>query len=1033
MKRNPNLIKLIGLFTALLLFMGNAYAQETKVSGKVTDTNGEPLPGVTVVVKGTTIGTVTDMRGIYEIPVSVGQTLTYSYIGMQTQEVPVASRTELNVVLEESATDIDEVQVVAYGTQKKVTITGALSSIGSDELIKSPVASVANSLAGKVTGLTSVQVSGEPGEDEPELFIRGIGTFNDATPLYIVDGVERPFAQIDPSEIESITVLKDASATAVYGIRGANGVIIVSTKRGTDGKATISVSSSVGMQQPTRLNDMADSYTYAQMYNEAQTNDGFGEQDLFFRPHVIEAFRTGSDPLIFPNTDWVEYIMKPGAMQSRNNVSVRGGAERVKYFLSVGVLSQDGLFKTFEEDYDYNFSYNRYNYRSNIDIKATNTTDIGVSIGGYLGVKNEPVTQNGVNNLFRMINDAVPFSGSGIVDGQWIQGNGDYISFSGKEGLTPFYGRGYRNATTNSLNFDIDLKQDLGKMIKGLNFRFKFAYNTKYSHNKTRNTTKASYVPYYMAHLDPADALYRQYDMVPEDKTIVYRKSGEDGILSYGESKGRGRNWYVDYGFNYNRKIGNHNVGGLLLYNQRKTYYPNLDYKDIPTGVVGVVGRVTYDYSTKYLAEFNMGYNGSENFAPENRYGWFPAGSLGWIISEESFMQNIGFISYIKIRGSYGIVGNDKYSKSRFLYLGGPYRLSSGGYSFGTDNPANQPISLEMAIGNPDVTWETAHKQNIGIDTWFLNSRLAVNVDLFREYRNDILAIRQTLPGIMAFELTPVNIGEMENKGYEIELKWRDKRGDLRYWINSNVSFARNKVLYMDELTMPEPYMQITGHPVNTPFGYVFDGYFTEEDLDPDNYVPDHLIDPSPGDLKYKDLNNDSIVDVLDVRAIGYSRVPEYVFGLNMGAQYKGFDFSMSWAGATNVTRALGSVFKDAFGDQNNRSLFQYMADGRWTPETAETATYPRMTLVGDGHNSKTSDYWLKDASYLRLRNMEIGYSFKKGFLSKAGVKKMRIYVNGSNLLTFDYIKISDPEANASSAASYPLMKIYNFGLKADF
>lgn len=1013
-----------------------ASAQEIQLSGKVTDEQGDPLPGVTVVEKGTTTGSITDFSGNFTLNTTVGKTLVFSFIGMQTFEYKISNTSVVNVVLRSTMQDLEEVQVVAYGTQKKVTITGAISSINADELLKSPNASVANSLTGKVTGLSSVQVTGQPGADAPELYIRGTGTFNDASPIYIVDGVERSFMQLDPNEIENISVLKDASATAVYGIRGANGVIIVNTKRGVEGKTGISASASMGIQQPTRLLDFADSYTYAMRYNEAETNDGIVPENLRFQPHVVDAFRTGSNPLIFPNTNWMDYMLKKQAYQKQGNVSINGGSKKVKYFVSVGVLSQDGLFNTFESDYDYNFSYNRYNYRSNFDIEVTKTTKLGISVGGRVGVRNEPNAQDGRDQLFRNIYWSVPFAGPGIVDGKWIKTNDVYIPGNKKEGLTPFYGRGYNNQLSHTLNMDIDLNQDLNQYVKGLNFRFKFSYNTTYTHTKTRNTSKSFYSPYYLAHLDPESDLYQQYNVMPDDQTVVLRRDNEDGSLSYGEGRGKERDLYADLGFNYNRSFGAHNLGGLVLYNQRKTYYPKVDgeymqFSEIPTGVVGLVGRATYDYNTKYMFEFNIGYNGSENFIREKRYGLFPAGSVGWVLSEEPFVQSLNFINYLKIRGSYGIVGNDKYRKDRFIYLGS-YETNSGGYNFGVDNPNNQIIAAESSLAYPDVTWETAHKRNVGIDTYFLNSRLAINTDFFWESRSDILQYRRKNPDFTSLLPVPVNIAKMENKGYEVEIKWKDQVGDLSYWINANVSHARNKLLEIDEIEQPEPYMNQTGHPNNTPEGYRFDGFYTQADIDAGNY-PDPGFAVSPGDMKYKDLNDDGYINQNDVIVAGYSRLPEYTFGANAGFEFKSFDLSMSWAGATNVTRTLGEVYRNAYGSTNDRSLLQYMADGRWTPETAESATYPRLTLTGSQHNTKDSDFWVRDASYIRLKNMELGYNFKGTFLKGIGIKSLRAYVNGYNLLTFDKLKITDPESNTASDSKYPLVKIYNIGVKANF
>jgi TonB-linked SusC/RagA family outer membrane protein len=1022
--------KMWSFSTLILLLVSNVLnAQEMQVTGVVTDAGGNPSPGVTVVVKGTKVGAMTDFDGVYYLKASVGQVLSFSYVGMKTKELVIKSNT-INVTLENDVMDIDEVTVVAYGSQKKITITGAVSSIDAKELLKSPNATIGNSLAGKVTGLTASQSSGQPGDDAPEIFIRGMGTFNDSSPIYIVDGVERSMMELDPNEIENITVLKDASATAVYGIRGANGVIIVTTKRGKEGETSISASVSMGMQQPTRLLEFTDSYTYAMRFNEAQTNDGVGAAGLRFQPNVLEAFRTNSDPLVYSNTDWMDYLLKDQASQFQGNLSVSGGTKKVRYFVSLGMLKQDGLFNTLETDYDYNFSYNRYNYRSNIDIDVTSTTKLGVTLGGRVGSRNEPNSGNR-NNLFRSIYWAVPHAGPGIVDGKWIKANQAYVPGDKKEGLTPFYGKGYNNQLQSTLNMDLDLTQDLKSVTKGLTFRAKFSYNSIYTHTKTRSSSKVSYQPFFKAHLDPTDPLYQQYDITPEDNTVVLRRLGQNGELGYSEAKSKARDWYGEFGFNYKRSFGSHNLGGLLLYNQRKTYYPD-EYSDIPTGVVGMVGRATYDFGNKYLAEVNIGYNGSENFAKKNRFGWFPAGSLGWVVSKESFMDEISFINYLKLRGSYGIVGNDKYGGSRFIYLEGPYSINSGGYNFGTDNPNNQITASELALGNPDISWETAHKRNIGIDTYFLDSRLAINADLFWEDRSNILMLRNTIPGFTAYSSVPVNIGEMENKGYEVEVKWRDEVGEFNYWINANVSYARNKINKIDEIPQPEEYMNVTGHPHLTSFGHIFDGFFTQEEIDSGDYA-DHLFSPSPGDMKYKDLNGDGIVNQNDVKALGFTRIPEYTAGLNLGFSVKNFELSMSWVGATNVTRLLGETYRVAFGDTNDRSLLKYMSDGRWTPELGDSATYPRLTLAGSQHNTKDSDFWLKDASYIRLNNAELAYNFEGKFLKGIGVKSFRLYVNGSNLLTFTKLKLTDPEANTANDSRYPLVKIYNIGLKANF
>lgn len=1005
------------------LLAGSALAGQGKtVTGKVTDENGEPVPGVNIVIRGTVSGTITDMDGNYSINVNAGAVLMFSYIGYVVEEIPVDNRSVVNVALVPNLQELQEVVVIGYGEQKKVTVTGAINSISSEELMKSPTSSVGNSLAGKVTGLASIQYSGQPGADDPSLFIRGISTLNDASPLMLVDGVERSFMQLDPTEIESVSVLKDASATAVYGVRGANGVIIVTTKRGTKGPAKINVNLSSGLQQPTRLLEFADSYTYALRFNETQLNDGVDPENLRFSEEVVEAFRTGSNPIIFPSVDWVDYVIKPAAFQTQNSISINGGTDKVKYFVSTGYLKQDGLFRSFDLDYNNNFTYDRYNIRTNLDVDVTSTTKLSLTSGGRVEVRNEPNTVGNAEEMWHWLYNSVPFSGPGIVDGKYVTLDTRYIDEEKKDGLQQTYGRGHRNGVKNVLNIDLGLDQKLDFIAKGLKFRAKAAYNTSYTHTKMRYSSKASYTPYFRKDVDPS---------APDDNTIVFKKSGADGILGYDEGYGKARDWYMEGGLSYTGDFGPHSITGLLLYNQSKAFYPKT-YTDIPTGYVGLVGRVTYDYKTKYMLDLNLGYNGSENFATATRFGFFPAVSAGWILTEESFMKNNSVIDYLKLRASYGMVGNDKQGGNRFIYLPDRYYTSQGGYNFGVDVPQNQTAAAEGMIGNPLAQWEVAAKQNYGVDMKVMNGMLGISFDYFYEYRDNILKLRETVPAFVAVDLPPVNIGEVENRGFEVELKWKQDIGDFKYWINANTSFARNRILFQDEVRPNEPYLARTGHSVGQPFGYIFDGFYTAADTAADANVPDQQFDAKPGDVKYKDLNNDGVIDTDDQMAIGHTEYPEVTFGGRIGFEYKNFDVTSFWAGAANTSRMLSATYREAFGATQNRSLMQWAADNRWTPENVN-AEYPRLTFANRINNNRDSDLWMRDASYLRLKNLEIGYNAKPGFLEKYGIKNLRVYANGYNLLTFDKLKISDPEQKTDNRPDYPLIRIYNVGVNLNF
>ena len=997
------------------------------IKGQVTTQNNEGIPGATVIVKGSSIGTGTDPDGNYTLMVPEdAETLVFSFVGLTTKEIVIGEQTVINVTLEESTIGLEEVVAVAYGSQKKVTVTGAISSIGGDDLLKTPTASVTNALSGAVSGLASVQYSGEPGADAANLYIRGIATLNNSAPLIQVDGVERDFTQIDPNEIESITILKDASATAVFGVRGANGVILITTKRGKEGQAKISFSTSMGVQMPTKLLDFADSYQYASFYNEAQANDGVDPSGYKFRPEVVEAFRTHSDPIRYPDMDWMDYLLKNGAMQTQHNVNISGGVEKIRYFVSLGAYTQKGLFKTFDAGYDFNFDFNRYNYRANLDFDVTESTLLSVNLGGRIEKKNTPISNEDQNQLFRQLYWATPFGGAGIIDGKRVVTNDEDIPDPGVDGLYPYYGKGFNSKSTNVLNLDLILNQKLDFITKGLSFKIKGSYNSSYGHTKTRSSS----LPYYTPVLN-------------DDGDIDYMKSGDDAQLGYGESYDKGRDWYAEASFGYSRTFGEHTIGALALYTQSKTYYPR-SYTDIPSGYVGLVGRATYDYKTRYMAELNIGYNGSENFAPGKRYGFFPAGSLGWVVSEEPFWKNVkNTVNYMKIRASYGVVGNDKYYvndvQQRFLYLPDSYVLGGSGYNFGTNVGSDQPGAYEASKSNPDLTWEKAYKQNYGIDLAFISERLKVSVDVFKESRKDILVRSLTVPGIVGATLPVINLGKVDNHGYEFSVEWNEKlNSQFRYWAKGNFSFARNKIIEKGEVRPNEDYMRETGRPIGSNIIYKFWGFYDESaneryraEFGED--IPEHAGGLEPGDVVYVDLNRDGIINSDDIRKLGYTNTPEYVVGANMGFEWKNLDFSMQWTGAWNTSRLLEETFREPLGDTNAKGLLLYQYEQRWTPETAGTAKLPRASLAHKTNNYKGSSLFLANAKYLRLKSVEIGYKLKFPVFERIGVSNCRIYMNGYNLLTITGFKYGDPESRTSSRPQYPLTKVFNLGLKVGF
>ena len=1018
------------LIVGLLCICSTAatFAQTATVSGVVKDDTGEPVIGAGVLVKGTTLGTITDIDGHFSFRADdLNGVLVVSFVGMETQEIPMKGKGTFDIVLKSSNTLLEEVQVVAYGAQKKVTLTGSISSVNTDELLKVPTASIGNMLSGVLSGVSSIQSSGQPGGDDPDVFIRGISTLNtmNAKPLYLVDGVERSFFQIDPNEVENITILKDASSTAVFGVRGANGVIIVTTKRGKEGKAKINASFSYGIQTPTRMPEFVNSYDYATFLNEAYTNDG---KDPKFTPEAVEAFRTHSNPIIYPDTDWMELLFKSSVPQTQGNVNISGGTERVRYFISMGMLDQKGFFKNHDTRYDANFNFNRYNYRANLDIDFTKTTLVAINMGGRVEKRNFPRSGDDINQLFRRIYWATPFSGPGIVDGKWIKGNSQYLPVGLSDGLGNIYGRGYGSKTTNVVNLDLALTQKLDFVTKGLQFKIKVAYNSGYDHTKERATSIESYQPWYRK-----DVTWMEHPAGSDPNEVVYIQDGEAGLISYAESFGKSRDWYAEASFDWKRDFGLHHLSALALYNQSKTYYPDSDYPGIPRGYVGLVGRVTYDYDNKYLIEGNVGYNGSENFAPGNRYGFFPAVSGGWVLTQEEFLKDNPVVNFLKIRASYGIVGNDRYHPygtgfmDRFLYLPNSYFIGSG-YQFGTGTSWS-PGAYEKSFGNSGLSWEKSAKQNYGIDFSLFNQKLSGSIDYFYEKRTDILAKASTDPIIHAMSLPVLNLGIVSNKGVELNLKWNHKINSFRYWTNLNVSYAKNKIVYQDEVPSEYTYTLKTGHPVGQPFGLKVRGFYYEGMED----VADHSYVLKEGDVVYEDLNHDGKIDDNDKTAIGYPSYPLLNAGLTLGFEYKGFDFSMLWVGATKTSRVLEETFRKPLGETYDRSLMSHQFTDRWTPETAATAKLPRATIDGVKNNYRDSELWVKDASYLRLKNIEIGYNFRLPFMPKIGMEKMRVFMTGYNLLTFDKLKISDPESMSSGVPQYPVMRVINFGLNVSF
>ena len=1065
--------------------------QAKAIKGNIVDENGEPVIGATIMVVGgsTPQGTVSDFDGNFKINAKPGQKLKITYIGYD--DMIVAAKDGMQVKLKVAAgVELQGIEVVAYGVQKKVTVTGAISSVKSEDLVRTSVGSVNNVLGGQLSGVTTVQYSGEPGSDAAEIFVRGKATWGDSAPLIQVDGVERSMADIDPNEIESVTVLKDASATAVFGVRGANGVVLITTKRGAEGKAKISVSTSWTALSPTKMVEQASSYEYANFYNQMSYNDylqranvavangTYGSVDAYmaenafapsFSDAIIQKFKDGSDPIRFPNTRWADYIMKDITLQQQHNLNISGGTDRVKYFISAGYYSQDGLFKEFDRGYNYGYQYQRFNYRGNLDLKATKTTTLSFNVAGNVNDADKPYTGQGSGGMIKNIYYATPFSSPGIVDGKMVYCTTDYtdglnLPFLGGSGMA-YYGNGFMQTNVNKLQMDLVLDQKLDFITKGLSAKIKGSYNSAFTVNKQGNCGVATYNP--LVQYDEAGNVILNPDGTPY---IVYRQNGNDTDPSYGYSQGKSRDWYLEGSINYSRTFGKHTVNGLLLYNQSKQYYySGSSYPDVPRSYVGLVGRVTYDYANKYLAEFNVGYNGSENFAPGRRFGTFPAGSIGWIASEEKFWKPISkVVSFFKLRASWGLVGNDKTIDAiRFMYLADPYitgsyglitnclsnSLDTYGYLFG--NAQSGTVSgtsgiagaYESAKNNPNISWEKAFKQDYGFDINFFDDKIRATFDYYREHRTDILVRDYTVPSTIGFTMPYTNAGETKSWGWEVSLSYNDKIGkDFRFWSKLNLSYNQNEIIEMKETPQKNEYMLSRGHRIGARSMYQFWKYYEGEQTKAEyeqtfgTPFPTQLVaNLQPGDCVYVDLDQDGKIDQNDMtRDNGFTDDPEYMAGLTFGFSWKRLTFNAQFTGAWNVSRYITDVFRQPFFCSSNTTqggLLSYHVNDTWTPGSNEdpNALYPRATWSNAVQNYAGSDLWEKDAKYLRLKTISLSYDFINPAFKKIGMTKCEVTLSGYNLFTLTPYEWGDPETRASNSPSYPLQRTYTVSLNVGF
>lgn len=1029
--------KLFLVMTLMLLSIGASAQDKITVTGTVVDETGEPIIGATVMEALTTNGAITDLDGNFTIQVkNENATLKITYVGMAAENIRVGSQRHINVTMKEEGQAINEVVVVGYGHQKKESVIGAISQVNADDLLSTPTANVTQAIAGKIPGVITTQTSGAPGMDDATINIRGRATFaGDGSPLVMVDGVEREFSQVAPDDIESISVLKDASATAVYGVRGANGVILVTTKRGKDMKPEVSLTGNFMWGSPTRKPKYLNSYESVTLLEEALANDGLPSQysasDIEMYRKSVNGELSGADALLYPNVDWYDEVLNSWAPSQRYNVSVRGGTKRMRYYVSGEMYNQGSLIKNLSLDEYGNSSspgYNRYAFRANMDFFLTKDLTFSVNFGTRFENRHGSNTTEESTNyeIFSYLNHTPGWlfpSSYTVQNGDETKtlygGNSNY-----QNNVVASLARGgyYKGTNTiNETNFIADYKMDWltpGLSVRGM---VSFDYDSYYRKLFSRN-----YAVYELM-----SASRDNYESID-----AYNKVNTDGQLGYSKSSSTTYKLYMEAQINYARKFGKHDVTAMVLYNQNDYRYNS----ELAKRYQGLVGRATYSYDDKYLAEINMGYNGSENFQKGHRFGFFPAFSLGWRVTEEKFMEGTkNWLNNLKIRASYGEVGNDIYSvngvEQRFLFE--EHWIAASSYNFGS---GTRTAYYEKQYPNYDVTWERAKKYNLGIEFGLWNGKLNGNIDLFYERRNDILTEYLSRPQWVGVTMAAGNLGETKNQGYEIELHHHNHIGqDFNYDIGFTFSHAANEIISMDEPAGKTDYRKQEGHPINQYFGLICDGFVTSSDFDAaGNYtgaVSTYTDNIQVGDLKYRDMNGDGFIDDRDETFIGYSDIPENTYALTLGASYKGWGLEVMFQGVDHVSRYYDSDAMFAFV---NNGKVKDIHLKRWDPSQNEAynlanAEYPLLHYGSTGdHNQRQNSFFLKNGSFIRLKNVELSYTFNKGLIRHLGMSSARLYVNANNLVTWDHLDgLVDPESNGSNR--YPLLKTINVGFNVVF
>lgn len=1018
-----------------------------KISGRVTDIKGEPLIGVNVTVDGDANGSITNMDGLYEIFVTKKSVvLKFTYIGFKTSEIRTNASTNIyDVTLEEQVNELEETVIVGYGTQRKISNIGAQSSMKMED-IKTPSASLTTTLAGRLAGVVAVQRTGEPGKDAADIWIRGISTPNTSSPLVLVDGVERSFNDIDPEDIESLTTLKDASATAVYGVRGANGVILIKTKPGKVGKPTVSADYYESFTRFTKMVDLADGITYMNAANEAMRNDGIATK---YTEDQIRNTIAGKDPYLYPNVDWLKEIFNDWGHNRRVNINVRGGSEKVAYYASVSYFNETGMTVTDKniDTYDSKMKYSRYNFTTNLNIDVTPTTKVEIGAQGYLGEGNYPAISSADLYNAAMSISPVEYPKMFFVNGEaYVPGTSTNNNFNNP--YSQATRRGYDNLTKNQIYSNLRVTQDLDMLTKGLKLTAMYAFDV---YNEIH------------VHQDRAESTYNFLDTsVPYDmngQPILQRIYEGSNVLSYTQETSGNKKTYLEASLNYDRTFNDdHRVSALFLFNQQsKLLYPKGTLEDaIPYRMMGIAGRATYSWKDRYFAEFNIGYNGAENFSPKHRFGTFPAFGVGWVVSNEKFWQPLSkAVSFLKIRYTDGKVGNSEVSDRRFMYLDQMKENGDYGYKFGPNGTKWAGYeTVNMAV---DLIWEESRKQDLGIDLKLFNDDLSIVFDLFKERRENILLKREhSMPSFLGYNTSAPygNIGIIENKGFDGTIEYNKRiNKDWVIALRGNVTFNKDKWIQGELPEQKYEWMNQYGRNINGAKGYVAEGLFTQAEIDDmarweSLSAANKAITPKPfasqfgtvkaGDIKYKDLNNDGQIDAYDQTYISRGDVPTTVYGFGFTVGWKDLSVGMMFQGVAGAERVLnGSSINPFNGGGGSGNLYSNI-DDRWTEENPDqNAFYPRLSYGSETtssiNNFQKSTWWVRNMNFLRLKTLQLSYNLPKPWVNKVHLKNAAVYVMGTNLFTLSRFKLWDPELNTDNGASYPNTTSYSVGINFTF